>query len=631
MIFTIIPFSIVSSNAATNFEYISSSTVIDSKYSFSPRFISGVSKLETFGATSTFEEDCWTNDGVPYASSCLPVRLTDNSQKGKVGAWYRNIGEYNGVAVDLKITIMDWKELRKPFEIDGKMSYPSVTFNGGGIAIHSSKFMIKEPKYRFEFYQNGTPVKVPGHMTFRDIDITQYVQSDDFDTGYLTSDTGLKINGNKVYSLNEGDKEATDTRYWITYTWDSSYFEFIFSNQQGEDMDFSKAITLRAMDSMFTTGEPLAPFDTPAPVKSGTANVQSGDSVAYNISFTVPKQPTGMVYKTFNLTDTLPDGLKYTGFKVVNDAGTNVTSQFTASVNGQKFTLTPKNLSLSSFYFKGYKVTINAVAEDKDWKSYVNNDGKVILKNKAKITASIGDVSQVKTSNEINTEVLFKITTKTDGNGTITESISGIHGGEDKVISFSPKAGFEVDTVTIDGKEVSGYPYEYTFNDISKNHEISVTFKPVYRQLGIAKIIDPKDVNISYGRPTAIFKVEGTDVTGQKHEYEYVIPLRFVSEGSGTPYDGMYAGIITDIYRKVPEVPAGTYTITEVKTSHYDVESVYAESGKVTSDNTVICDLVNNKEAIGVFTNTITNYNGFSHSELKYNPFIQFQGAGNIH
>ena len=94
----------------------------------------------------------------------------------------------------------------------------------------------------------------------------------------------------------------------------------------------------------------------------------------------------------------------------------------------------------------------------------------------------------------------------------------------------------------------------------------------------------------------------------------------------------MYLGSITDIYRKVPEVPAGTYTITEVKTSHYDVESVYVEGGgKVTADNTVICDLVNNNRATGVFTNTITNYNGFSHSGLQYNPFIQFQGAGDIH
>ena len=617
MIVSIIPFSIIQSNAASTFTKISTSTRIDSKYSFSPRWISGKTYLEPFGNTASYSyaADLWKLEGGGSKYSTMeanwyyPIRLTSASQKGKMGVWYRNVGEYQGKMLDMKYTIVDWTQIRGATTLTSsaipggsKVSYTTIFFDKTGINLYTVSGYMKQPKFRIEFFDHttGQPVAVSGHNTFKDIDDAQfYIASTDV-RGYLASNTVLTASGNRVQSPSGGAGE-NDKPNWLTITYDNkTAIDFVFNNNLSENENFTtvKRKTRGPMVIIFD-GDSLAPFTTPSPIKSGTTSATPNQAVSYNIAFTVPQQPTGYLYSKFVLSDTLPSGLKYTGFSVKNDAGSNVTSSFTGSINGQEFTLTPNNLSSSSFYFKGYTVTINATVEDKDYKDQQGSDGRVILKNQAKITAknSPSVPEETKTSNVINTEVLFNINTKTDGNGSITDSIKGISAGSTKEITFTPNAGYEVDTVTVDGTQVTATD-KYVFSDISKNHEISVTFKPVYRQLGIAKIIDPKDVNISYGRPTAIFKVEGTDVTGQKHEYEYVIPLRFVSEGSGTPYDGMYAGIITDTYRKVPEVPAGTYTITEVKTSHYDVESVYAEGGKVTSDNTVMLNVEQVKEKL---------------------------------
>ena len=624
-LFAVAPLTTDKANAAMSVTKVSSSTVIDSKYSFAPRWISGVTKVEGFGGSS-YAEDLWRKNGTTGAVEKLwttatkyPIRLTSASQKGKVGVWYRNVGEYNGQMLDLKITIMDWTALRSPQTIStssGNMtSYPSVWFDSSySIKIDVINGYIKEPKYKFEFYnKSGNPVNVTGHINMLDIDDNQYVQSDDFSKVYVASNTHLTFTGgNKLQAPSSGDIATSDVRGWATALIDNkSSFTYKFSNKNHDSENFSNKRNTRSFYTILMDGDSLARFNTPAPIKSGPGSIQAGNSVSYNVAFTVPQQPSGYLYSKFVMTDTLPSGLTYKSFSVVDDTGANVTSLFTGSVSGQTFTLTAKSPTASSFYFKGYTVTINATSSA-DFTGKQGSDGKVILKNQVSITAQNTSTPETKTSNAVNTEVLFKIDTKTDGNGSITNSIKGISAGSTKEITFTPNAGYEVDTVTVDGTQVTATD-KYVFSDISKNHDISVTFKPTTDNVvTLTKKIPETDVNMANGTPTAIFKLTGTDLNGNNLTYQKVVTLT-----EDTLKDGHYV-----VKVKFDNLTAGTYIAAEVDTSRYVLTNVLADKNARTEDNTLVCDLVNGKEASGTFLNGKTILQCFSHNNMKHNSFL---------
>ena len=377
-------------------------------------------------------------------------------------------------------------------------------------------------------------------------------------------------------------------------------------------------------------GDTLAPFTTPAPTKTGTAVSTPGGTVNYNVAFTVPQQPTGYLYSKFVLSDTLPSGLKYTGFSVKDDTGANVTGNFTGSISGQTFTLTPKNLSSSAFYFKGYTVTINTTVEDKDYASQQGSNGKVILQNKATITAknSPAVAEETKTSNVVDTEIVFKVGTATDGNGTITASESGLSGGSNKTITMTPNAGFQIQDFLLNGKsydgsddKITGSGNSITISDITKNYDIKAIYTPLTdRAVYLEKWIHKDDVNIANGTPTVIFKLEGTDLNGKKHTYYESQELdERMLEGDYYIFKTGFSGLT-----------AGTYTASEVKTSRYALDSVYekkfnfdlGENEYIKLEGDVLtCDLVNNQYIKGKFLNKRTKIQGFSHNDLKVNVF----------
>ena len=621
----------LTANAASTFTKITSTTRIDSKYSFSPRWISGKTYMEPFGDTAkySYTEDLWNLEGggsqygTVNSNWYYPVRLTSASQKGKMGVWYRNVGEYNGKMLDMKFTIVDWSQIRTNTVLTSsaipggsRVSHTTIFFGKTDITLHTISGYMKQPKFRLEFFdKQGNSVAISGHNTFKDIDDAQfYIASTDVH-GYLASNTKLTASGNRVQSPSGGAGE-NDKPNWLTITYDNKKaIDFVFNNNLSENENFAtiKRKTRGLMVIIFD-GDSLAPFTTPAPVKTGPAETTPGADVSYNVAFNVPQQPSGYLYSKFVLSDTLPDGLTYKSFSVKNDTGANVTSNFTSSVNGQTVTITPTNLSSSSFYFKGYTVTINAVA-DEEFAGKQDANGKVILKNQASITAknTPSVPEETKASNVVNTEVLFKIDTKTDGNGTVTASEDGISGGSSRAISFNPNAGYEVDTVTVDGEKVDAKD-SYTISNIAENHEVSVTFKPTEdNKVMLTKKIDADDVNMSNGTPTAIFKVEGTDLNGKHHVYYQTVRL-----DEDTLKDGYYtASVLFD------NIVAGNYTATEIDTSRYDLNSILAGQNASVLGDSLNCDLVNGKVAEGTFVNSGTEIQYFSHNHFKNNVFHQ--------
>lgn len=616
------------SRAATSYSKVTNSTNIDSKYSFSPRFISGVTYLEGFGGYS-YTEDLWKsirkNSNGKYeigdysSNTYYPIRL-NNSNKGKIGVWYRNIGEYNGKMLDLKITVLDWSEIRNPWTVDsvrGTLTgYPAIMFHKHDIEINPTSFAIKNTKYKFELYdKSGNLEKVNMHWNVYDLDDAQYIQTDDLYHSYLSQDTWLSVSGNKIYAPYNQDSTPYETKAMTTVLIDNkSSFIFGFSAQQYDNNDFSSTKKTKTWHTIQMSGESLAPFTTPTPIKSATSVVHKSEDLIYNIDFTVPQQPSEYLYSKFVLSDTLPKGVKYKSYSVTNDAGSNVTSDFAASLNGQNLTLTVKSPSASNFYYKSYKLTINCVADNNY--DFGNYSGKVVVNNTATITSKAGSrAEQSQNSNTVSTEIKFRVNTSTNGNGTITPSIDNISGGENKTITYTPKAGYEVSTITVDDKNItldSSNKKAYTFSNIHGHNKIHVTFKPTTdNKITVTKKVHKNDLKSAYGNPVGIFKCEGKDLNGNTHEYYEAVEL--------TKND-----VNGDYYTKsvtFDNLIAGNYKVTEVDTSRYDLTKVVASSGATSSNNILNCDLVNNKEAKGTFTNSLTKFNLWSHSNIKINEF----------
>ena len=101
--------------AATIHEVSGSSTIIDSYYSFAPKFTPGVSWAEFYGCRSYDDSALFRNEGA--ASGRLPTNshlalLSSNAlvRSGTIGVRYNNIATITDRQVDLKIMLVDGRD-----------------------------------------------------------------------------------------------------------------------------------------------------------------------------------------------------------------------------------------------------------------------------------------------------------------------------------------------------------------------------------------------------------------------------------------------------------------------------------------------------------------------------------------
>lgn len=68
-------------------------------------------------------------------------------------------------------------------------------------------------------------------------------------------------------------------------------------------------------------------------------------------------------------------------------------------------------------------------------------------------------------------------------NGTITPSKLGVPAGSTQVISYQPKDGYMLSSVTVDGipQTITSYLSSYTFANVQKDHKIKVVYIPKYK------------------------------------------------------------------------------------------------------------------------------------------------------
>ncbi len=109
------------------------------------------------------------------------------------------------------------------------------------------------------------------------------------------------------------------------------------------------------------------PYSVPSPVeyvadsnetKSFNNILSKDETFKYNIYQYVPLETSTYYYSSFKMTNTLPDNVEYISAKVYDDSGTDVSSKFSITQNGNTITAIANDTSIESFYYTEYNLEI---------------------------------------------------------------------------------------------------------------------------------------------------------------------------------------------------------------------------------------------------------------------------------
>ena len=182
----------------------------------------------------------------------------------------------------------------------------------------------------------------------------------------------------------------------------------------------------------------------------------------------------------------------------------NVTTDYGSSVSGSypDTVVEGSNKYLHISKRQGYKLT-SVILDDSSQTipSQTEASGEVMTISLENITSN---------HNLVVTSEPFKytITTSAGSNGSITPSAT-VNYGSSKTINMSPNTGYEVNEVIVDGIN-KGKITTYTFNNITDNHTISVTFKKLDEQKFTVNCTTVQNGNISVSPTSA---TAGTKIT----------------------------------------------------------------------------------------------------------------------
>lgn len=471
-------------------------TVISSRYAFQPRYIAGKTSVETFGFV-TDEKDVWSDNATGGDFSTVEmVAIKDESQKGNVGVWYRNVGQYQGNTIDLKITVSDWKEIRTVnTSINGKPNYPSVEFWKDRILIGISTDSFHDIAFGYEFFnaENGQPADITGHLTFADVDASEQLtlNGSTFDKAYTSTNSVLNIQENSVSCAADISTNNNDTSTWCTVLFSTPELKFSY-NRTVDDINAS---TSRRYFSMLTTNAVSIPFGTPLIVKAVSKEViTTEDTYDYLLYMNTPAQPSGKEYTSFVLTDTLDSNITLAdnSFTAKTDSGADISQYFSLDFRNQDIKITADESFVKSSQFCNQQFIFSFRVKVKEEHNFDISGGKAVIYNKSMAQTNYG----TETSNTVQTEVRFNLYTQIT-NGSITESESNIPGGTNRTVTFTPNHDCYVSSVTVDGQAVDTTQYKeggsYTFNGIKDNHSVKVICLPYkYHSINI-KYLDEND------------------------------------------------------------------------------------------------------------------------------------------
>lgn len=276
----------------------------------------------------------------------------------------------------------------------------------------------------------------------------------------------------------------------------------------------------------------------------------------------------------------------------------NVTTDYGSSVSGSypDTVVEGSNKYLHISKRQGYKLT-SVILDDSSQTipSQTEASGEVMTISLENITSN---------HNLVVTSEPFKytITTSAGSNGSITPSAT-VNYGSSKTINMSPNTGYEVNEVIVDGVN-KGKITTYTFNNITDNHTISVTFKKLDEQKFTVNCTTVQNGNISVSPSSATV---GTKIT------------IYVNPSEGYRLKQIDSSPTVNINNNQFTMPAQNVTLTpvfeQIEVQTYAITVGTSEHGTATASHT-------SASAGTTITMTATPGQGYILKSYATQPFV---------
>lgn len=398
--------------------------VIDGDYEFQAQ-VGEDTVIEPFGFSLEDSQRIYGN--AHNFDSIYWCMVPDDSLKGKIGAWYRNAGVYQGRSIDAKFIINDYTMM----DLFGK-EYGTLGFHKKmiGIAQHN----LYDTTCSIEFYDHETQnkVRVKGFATIDDIDSAQACEIiSPYDNIYISDKCELLYgsnNGRPVFAddlLNYKLRAENDPSGQVIVNYAGDYFSYkLYTDGSLWKNDLGKRVYAQGNMPCFSEQEVMndekekgvyswqgyqstrfARVTTPEPVKNVTDDDENtvkentlsslDEEFYYKISHNVPLQQSNYYYSEYKMTDQLEKCLQFVKGKVCDDAGNDVTDLFSVKHTDNIVSFVCKEPDKTGFYGKNYHFLIYVkINKNQDNSAYVQIDEdeneQYVIPNKALLHVESG-------------------------------------------------------------------------------------------------------------------------------------------------------------------------------------------------------------------------------------------------
>lgn len=243
-------------SAMTNGHEVTSGYMVDGDYKFVPT-VSDQTQINFGGDWDNLY--CRNSEAdVRYISRYYPYADTTNwtntrsavltnDKKGKLYVELRNVGEYGGETVNLRVTLTDWTNFTNLPYPDYANAY--ITMGGDTRLPQINIICVQNISVKFSYYNDqGKPISLKGHYTLNDLDFCQGFRiRENGGEVYYTKEAAARMGYDASTQIIWADKSETSPdqeQGWITYTFEGSETNLQFFvdmvNPKSQDYPYQK-------------------------------------------------------------------------------------------------------------------------------------------------------------------------------------------------------------------------------------------------------------------------------------------------------------------------------------------------------------------------------------------------------
>lgn len=394
--------------------------------------------------------------------------LKNANNFGKIWWQYNNVMTVNNQKVHIRFTALSWNNT-------------SLRYGYLGIRTKSTigAFTPRNTRVRVQFINasTGQSISVKTSLTGRDFDsatssgdIEKMTIHSGIDRVYLGE--WMTNSGQTIWNAHGDNVTSEEKRAWATFCISGSSFEYTYT--KGGQLVFYK-------------GEGVAPVEKRYKITTKSTNAtitQSQTEIIKGQSRTISWTAKDGYFISSVKVDGVPQSVNsyrsgsYSFSNIQADHTVEVvaTAQYHITTQGTNATITEPIYNIDPSSTK----TVSWNAKDGYWISSVGVDGVPQTVNSYRSGSytfkNIHENHDVK----VVANPCYTITTEVV-NGNITGNQTKIDPNENRTIDFSPKNGYYVSEVIVDGHAYSykDYAQSYTFKNIHENHHIKVVCEPL--------------------------------------------------------------------------------------------------------------------------------------------------------